>query len=226
MSMSWSNLLFTGLTPNSFQKYSTSTDLGAGNLEQQADLFFHQITEAQAQAAEDAIYNQLLCAQIANAEAQSEARATVFDAMHASLSRMVAQPHNPVVLVEPEPDILKMFTPTDLCNYSQQTRLPLLQRSPHDHLRQRKCYGVHPFALEVAREYMLRHGDSARRIILRAVLERDLEDKYAAALLEPNFPRTNKILFAIAHGLKLVHVRRGRTLEWNQFRDNHGNHIQ
>ena len=96
----------------------------------------------------------------------------------------------------------------------------------------RQCYGVDANALQVARKYMALHGNTARRITHRAVFERALRDTMEFDYYNtfpPDhlpFPAPNKIIFALAHAMKLLRVRGGRTLEWNRFRDNHGNKLR
>lgn len=183
---------------------------------------------------EDEIYMELLCFQTALAEADSEAKATAFDAMHATARRL--SPHHPVVLVEPESEVLRMFTPTDLCNYAAPHNPPALHSVPQaPPLRQPQCYGVEQIALSVARNYMAWYGNRARTFNHRRQLENDIlatmssrDNIDQACIRDTNIPLppTRQIIFAIAHGIKLLRVRGGHTLEWNQFRDNHGNRLQ
>jgi hypothetical protein len=218
------------------------------------DEFSHRSLDASTR--EDDIYAQLLCAQIARAEARDIARATVFD-YQSSLSGQIHLP-------EPTDDLLEFCVPKDIANYqtpvtgappSQKmstegrnkrnwnappSRQPQHRRAtarsspptkgPHRaknrHPPSRSSYGVDPSALIAAQQYLHLHGNAARHISQRAVLERDIRDKMASTNWTGAFPPTNKILFAMAHGLKVLRVRGGRTLEWNRFRDNQGNKLR
>lgn len=199
---------------------------------------------------EDFIYSYLLCCQISLAEARGEALATVFDALHSAMSPPIAHEVSCRGLMEPQADVLRMFTPTDLCNYTPaigQTAAAravgsdglafhggdsrALQKQPTVD----RCYGVSEVPLSVARNYITWYGNRARTFVDRADLESDIYKHMAivnsadqAYIRDTNiqFPAMREIIFAIAHGLKLVRVRKGRKLEWNRYRDNYGNKLR
>ena len=227
MSMSWADVCCSSTS----QPFKTPTPHFDGKNElqraralwnsRQADLLFQDIVGHQSTDPEYDIYLQLACAQIALDESRSEALATVFDAMSSTANRL--SPHYTTHLVEPTSDVLNMFAPTDLCNYSD----PKVSHKPKTpNTTKPKYYGVDEYALSLARDYMSMHGYHARTITRRVILERHIADWTRSIVTNSNpLPHTRKIIFAIAHGLKLVHVRRGSTLEWNKFRDNFGNKI-
>jgi hypothetical protein len=227
MSMNWADVCCSS-TSQPFETPPAHFD-GKNNLQQsralwnshcQADLLFQDIVGHRSTDPEYDIYLQLTCAQIARNESRFEALATVFDAMSSTANRL--SPHNTTHLVEPTSDVLNMFAPTDLCNYSD----PKVSHQKPKTPTKPKCYGVDQYALSFARDYMIQHGYHARTITRRVILEHHIAvwTRTIADNSTP-IPHTRKILFAIAHGLKLVHVRRGSTLEWNKFRDNFGNKI-
>lgn len=212
------------------------------SLHHQANLHFDDIVEDEDRrwlpirpSTEDDIYYQLWCAQIAHTEAAAEAKATIFDAMH---SCHCSTQGGTIPLIEPTPTVLHHFTPPDLCNYDH---VRPHQSHQHPPSPAPQCYGVNQIALSVARNYMALYGNSARTFVNRRQLENDIRDKMSipqllnadknmllGVLRDTNipFPPTREIIFAIAHGMKLLRVRGGRTLQWNQYRDNHGNKFQ
>ena len=271
MSLNWADECDNSTSVEDFLASFTPTQ-GVKHLRTEADHLFADIVEEEDKfslsrvwlplhSTEDDIYYQLLCVQIAHAEALDIARATVFD----SQSSISGQIHLP----EPNYDLLQFFVPEDIANYStpvtsaqpsqkmspggwnwgasKRTGRPTHVRDlatlprPQPHRRgavpvggprrpknrstqSRASYGVDPLALSVARDYMNRHGNTARHITQRMALESDICAKMPGHWSP--FPRPNKIIFALAHGLKLLRVRGGSTLEWNRFRDNHGNKLR
>lgn len=93
--------------------------------------------------------------------------------------------------------------------------------------------GVETLALCLAREFMGSHGQLARKCYRRGELSHLYvstfptwapEDSQNDKSLQRPF---KQILFALAHGMKLVRVvNGGRTLLWNKYRDNTGNKIE
>ena len=160
-------------------------------------------------------------AQMRSAEAARIAAAAAVAARASKIAATVSQPN-------PKSKSLRASARA----WSPHTHVPAhpKRRQPSYH---RQCYGVDANALEVARKYMALYGNAARRITHRATLEASLRDAmesdYYTTFPSPDdlpFPAPNKILFALAHGMKLLRVRGGRTLEWNRFRDNHGNKLR
>ena len=95
--------------------------------------------------------------------------------------------------------------------------------------------GVEPRALELATRFMAVHGDRARRCRTRQALSKfyvqAVKDNAQCRFIPPEWEHVDEqrlfaqILFAIAHGMKLVRVMRGVDLEWNRFRDNKGERL-
>ena len=92
--------------------------------------------------------------------------------------------------------------------------------------------GVEPRALELAKLFMDCHGEKARGCRSRSQLSKlyvqAVKDNDGCGFIPPEWDDVNEqrpfaqILFAIAHGMKLVRVMRGRELVWNRYRDNKG----
>ena len=126
-----------------------------------------------------------------------------------------------------EHDILALLETTVNDSNMNLVGQPTRVRPQNRQLPSRSCYGVDPFALSVASDYMHHYGNAARNITQFVALERHIHDNMLWQRIQVDtYPPTNKIIFAIAHGLKLLRVRGGRTLEWNRFRDNHGNKLR
>ena len=92
--------------------------------------------------------------------------------------------------------------------------------------------GVEPQAFELAKMFMAKMGNLARKCRTRGQLSELYLSTIASWATEEvqkdtdNQRHFKQVLFAIAHGMKLVRVRdEGRTLFWNKYRDNHGNQI-
>ena len=91
--------------------------------------------------------------------------------------------------------------------------------------------GVEAVSWQLATQFMWCMGDLARLCQTRNQLHLLListSPSWAPELKEIRERQRNssQILFAIAHGMKLVKVFKGHTLEWNRFRDNQGNTYQ
>ena len=87
--------------------------------------------------------------------------------------------------------------------------------------------GVEAVSLQLATQFMWCMGDLARLCQSRNQLHLLListSPSWAPELKENRERQRNssQILFAIAHGMKLVKVFKGTTLQWNLFRDNQG----
>jgi hypothetical protein len=95
--------------------------------------------------------------------------------------------------------------------------------------------GVEPRALELAKLFMALHGRKARDCQTRSQLSKvyveAVEDNTRCRFIPEEWEGVEEqrpfaqVLFAIAHGMKLVKVRGGRNLEWNRFRDNKGERL-
>ena len=101
--------------------------------------------------------------------------------------------------------------------------------TPPPEVRTDNASGVEDGALELAKQFMDKMGNLARKCPNRGALsELYLTTQAAWAPQEiqedPSKQRHFKqVLFALAHGMKLVRVRdQGRTLFWNRYRDNAG----
>lgn len=92
--------------------------------------------------------------------------------------------------------------------------------------------GVEARALELAKLFMALHGAKARgcksRFDLSKLYVQAVKDNQEVRFIPPEWEDVEEqrpfaqILFAIAHGMKLVRVKQGRDLVWNRFRDNKG----
>lgn len=92
--------------------------------------------------------------------------------------------------------------------------------------------GVEARALELAKLFMALHGAKARgcesRFDLSKLYVQAVKDNQEVRFIPPEWEDVKEqrpfaqILFAIAHGMKLVRVKQGRDLVWNRFRDNKG----
>ena len=93
--------------------------------------------------------------------------------------------------------------------------------------------GVEPQAFELAKMFMDKMGNLARKCQTRGQLSELYLTTIASWATEEvqqdelNQRHFKQVLFAIAHGMKLVRVRdTGRSLFWNRYRDNHGNQLE
>ena len=93
--------------------------------------------------------------------------------------------------------------------------------------------GVEDGALELAKQFMAKMGNLARKCRTRGQLSELYLTTFKAWASEQvqsdsNLERHFKqVLFAIAHGMKLVRVRdQGHSLFWNRYRDNNGEPIE
>ena len=107
------------------------------------------------------------------------------------------------------------------------------QSTPPPEVRTDNESGVEDGALELAKQFMTKMGNLARKCNSRGALsELYLATQSAWAspdvLADESLQRHFKqVLFAIAHGMKLVRVRdQGRSLFWNRYRDNEGNQLE
>ena len=92
--------------------------------------------------------------------------------------------------------------------------------------------GVEARALELAKLFMALYGAKARGCESRSDLSKlyvqAVKDNQEVRFIPPEWEDVTEqrpfaqILFAIAHGMKLVRVKQGRDLVWNRFRDNKG----
>ena len=92
--------------------------------------------------------------------------------------------------------------------------------------------GVEARALELAKLFMSIHGAKARGCGSRSQLSKlyvqAVNDNQEVRFIPPEWEDVKEqrpfaqILFAIAHGMKLVRVKQGRDLVWNRYRDNKG----
>jgi len=93
--------------------------------------------------------------------------------------------------------------------------------------------GVEPQAHELAKMFMAAMGSLARKCRTRG----QLSELYLTTIAswatdevqkdESKQRHFKQVLFAIAHGMKLVRVRdQGRSLFWNRYRDNQGNQLE
>ena len=93
--------------------------------------------------------------------------------------------------------------------------------------------GVEPQALVLAKLFMVKMGGLARKCSTRG----QLSELYLATIaswatkeVQEDLGKQRhfkQVLFAIAHGMKLVRVKdQGRSLFWNRYRDNYGNPLE
>ena len=107
------------------------------------------------------------------------------------------------------------------------------QSTPPPEVRTDNESGVEDGALELAKQFMTKMGNLARKCTSRGALSElylttqsawASQDVLADESLQRHF---KQVLFAIAHGMKLVRVRdQGRSLFWNRYRDNEGNQLE
>ena len=93
--------------------------------------------------------------------------------------------------------------------------------------------GVERGALLLAKQFMAKMGNLARKCRTRGQLSElylTTFKAWADAEIQADSSQERhfkQVLFAIAHGMKLVRVRdQGRTLFWNRYRDNNGEPIE
>ena len=107
------------------------------------------------------------------------------------------------------------------------------QSTPPPEVRTDNESGVEDGALELAKQFMSTMGNLARKCHSRGALS----ELYLTTLTAWASPEVQadeslqrhfkQVLFAIAHGMKLVRVRdQGRSLFWNRYRDNTGNQLE
>jgi len=111
------------------------------------------------------------------------------------------------------------------------------QSTPPPEVKTDNVSGVEDGALELAKQFMSTMGNLARKCQSRGALSElylttqaswklDLE-RGSDKVEEPLERHFKQVLFAIAHGMKLVRVRdQGRSLFWNRYRDNQGNQLE
>jgi len=126
--------------------------------------------------------------------------------------------------------------PVDLTNITHHSRptTPASDRStPPPMVEAGTKSGVEPQALELAKMFMAKMGNLARKCRTRG----QLSELYLSTIAswatdevqkdESKQRHFKQVLFAIAHGMKLVRVRdQGRSLFWNRYRDNTGNQLE
>ena len=94
--------------------------------------------------------------------------------------------------------------------------------------------GVEGKSLEIAKLFMGKLGKLARNCRTRGALsDLFLNPELIGLWASPEFVADQsqqrhfkQVLFAMAHGLKLVRVQKGHDLIWNRYRDDQGNQIQ
>ena len=106
------------------------------------------------------------------------------------------------------------------------------QSTPPPEVRTDNESGVEDGALELAKQFMSKMGNLARKCQSRGALSElylTTQNAWASpeVLADESLQRHFKqVLFAIAHGMKLVRVRdQGRSLFWNRYRDDLGNQL-
>ena len=107
------------------------------------------------------------------------------------------------------------------------------QSTPPPEVSTKNESGVEDGALELAKQFMAKMGNLARKCHSRGALSElylTTQSGWASPeiLANESLQRHFKqVLFAIAHGMKLVRVRdQGRSLFWNRYRDNEGNQLE
>ena len=123
------------------------------------------------------------------------------------------------------------YSPTDFETVTEKTTEVKKQLPPE--VAADNDSGVETRSLELARLFMGKHGRLARNCRTRGDLAALyistqatwMPEHWAADINEQRLVK--QVLFAIAHGMKLVRVvNRGRNLKWNRYRDNEGNPIE
>ena len=107
------------------------------------------------------------------------------------------------------------------------------QSTPPPEVQTENKSGVEDGALELAKQFMFTMGNLARKCHSRGHLS-ELYLTTQATWASPEVQgdtslhrHFKQVLFAIAHGMKLVRVRdQGRFLLWNRYRDNKGNQLE
>ena len=106
------------------------------------------------------------------------------------------------------------------------------QSTPPPEVTTQNQSGVEDGALKLAKQFMAKMGNLARKCHSRGALSELYLTTQSAwvspeVLADESLQRHFKqVLFAIAHGMKLVRVRdQGRSLFWNRYRDNEGNQL-
>ena len=107
------------------------------------------------------------------------------------------------------------------------------QSTPPPEVSTKNESGVEDGALRLAKQFMTKMGNLARKCHNRGALSELYLTTLSAwaspeVLANESLQRHFKqVLFAIAHGMKLVRVRdQGRSLFWNRYRDNEGNQLE
>lgn len=91
---------------------------------------------------------------------------------------------------------------------------------------------IDTLALKYAKAFMSKEGRLARRFSRRGSLKQLYEDTTMAWMTDElrghgDRPDFGKVLFAMAHGMKVLRVvRNGQELLWNRYRDNNGEQIE
>ena len=91
---------------------------------------------------------------------------------------------------------------------------------------------IDALAIKYALAFMTKEGKLARRFTRRGSLKQLYEDTTMAWMTEElskesSPPDFGKVLFAMAHHMKVVRVvRNGQELLWNRYRDNNGEQIE
>ena len=107
------------------------------------------------------------------------------------------------------------------------------QSTPPPEVQTENKSGVEDGALVLAKQFMSKMGNLARKCQSRGALS-ELYLTTQSAWASPEVMANEslqrhfkQVLFAIAHGMKLVRVRdQGRSLFWNRYRDNEGNQLE
>ena len=108
---------------------------------------------------------------------------------------------------------------------------PISPRSPeaepeHARVEQRNNKDVNPDAQRVGQNFMKDCGNMARHFTSRKMVEELYNLWLKGVRVESGILKFSAVLFAMAHGLKLLRVKQGKFMSWNRFRDNEGNRIE
>ena len=91
---------------------------------------------------------------------------------------------------------------------------------------------IDPEAIRLAKDFMSREGNLARRFSRRRSLQQLYEDTRNVWMssvdkTSNSLPEFKNVLYALAHELKVVRVvSGGQVLKWNRYRDNSGERVE